>query len=67
MVHLSCEKGERYLRFIQANGGEEISSAEVVKIDTGAANSASAPIAASSFDIEVFVQSHTSEEVLSSG
>jgi hypothetical protein len=65
MVHLSCERRKRYLRFLQANRGEEIVSAEVIGVDASPLNGTGTSVLPSRFDIEVLHQSDTGKEVLS--
>ena len=52
------------MRFFQADGGEEIGSAEVVQVDFCALNSAGTLMKATALDVEVFHQNHPGEEIL---
>lgn len=52
------------MRLVQANGGEEIGCAQVIQVDLGAPNGIGTRLQATTFDIEVFHQSHPGEETL---
>ena len=59
---LSCDVSERYLWFWKIDGGEKISSAEVLQVDFGTLHGTGLPMNATRFDVKIFHQGHTGKE-----